>query len=184
MSSHPAPEPPDLATAVSTLLEGRIEAVVEQVRDGLVRLGDAELGEVTAAALRGRALLEGLAFASTAEADSRGVVAAWSAAGTAQWVRARAGEGGVPMTPSVAGTYATVVDATRSPGMAELKDATATGEVSVAGAGVAAREFRSMQPVIDPACHEPGLRGVIDYCAGGASGRQLGQMRERHPGVA
>lgn len=178
MSSIPGSAPSSGCPAASVLVEGRVEAVAGQVLQDLVRLSDGELGEVLAAALRGRALMEGLAFALSAEAESRGVIAASCAAGTAQWVQAQAEQGQVPMATSVAKAYAEVVEATRSPGLGELKAATRSGQVPVVGAAVVAREFRRMQPLIDPACHEPALQGLISYCAAGASGRQLGQARD------
>ena len=173
-------EPPELSldSAVALLGLGRLGAVLEAVGEGASRLSEAQLGELTAAALGVRALAEGLAFALTAEADARGVIAASSAASTAQWVRRRAEEGDAVLSPGVAQGFAEVVKATRCPGLALVKEATARGRVPVGAARVVAAEFRGMRTKIDPACHEAALGALIDYAAGGAGGRALAEARD------
>ena len=102
MTGHLTPPEMSLDSAVALLGLGRLGAVLEAVGEGASRLSEAQLGELTAAALGVRALAEGLAFALTAEADARGVIAASSAASTAQWVRRRAEEGDAVLSPGVA----------------------------------------------------------------------------------
>lgn len=178
MSSRPAIAEQPLDAAVALVLQGRVGDVVSAVRDGVGRLSDAEVGDLAAAMLRVRALAEGAVFALTAEAQSRGVIAQSSAAGIGPWVRDRAEEAGVSVAPSVAHGLATVVEATRRPGLAVLAEATRAGRIPVAGAQVVAREFAKLAGRIDPRAQDPALDGLIDFCAGGAGGRRLAECRD------
>ena len=112
------------------------------------------------------------------ETDSRGLIAASTATGTAGWVQARATEAGVQVTGPQARAWQAVAAEAKAPDMAVYAHAVTTGAVGVTGGAILARELRSIRRHVPAATWDACAGEVVGYAVAGATARELAALRD------
>ncbi len=178
---HPATEAPAAEPAGQRVCLAEVAASVSAAT-ALLRGAPAVLwqgGGTQLATLLGQvdelaALAAGVRVAITAEALSRGEIAASQCASTSAWVTAHAPSLGAG---NGAGQLAALVEAThRKPALAPVREAVVAGELPVPVATVVLAEFAKLREQLVPEAHELVLDGLIRIGAQDGA-RQVRRLR-------